>query len=292
MNNKIQSDEPPNKDRQQRERQPNSVAQNNCASSTDTSKATEQREKAPSSHIRWSLLFEFVLVIATCATVGVAYSQWKAMESQSKIMQEQLKTMSAQTSAAFQQVSAAKSSIKLANDALEDNRKSGIEQSERAEKTMRFAIENSRLEQRAWVGIRYIVDDNSNYANPFLNEGHKFGAKIGIHNTGKSIAKNVKVSVTTQLATENIPINKQKITNLKKLGVINPDSWIEIIPSSVETLTKSNIENVRNGRSIFYLTGRITYEDAFNRPHFTNICMQLIPNLTGFTACPFYNEAN
>ena len=47
MNDKIQSDEPANEEHRQSERKIDSMAQNNCASSTDTSKTTEQPEKTP-----------------------------------------------------------------------------------------------------------------------------------------------------------------------------------------------------------------------------------------------------
>lgn len=285
MDNKIKSNDPANENRQQSKRKSDSVAQNNCASGTRTSKTTEQSEKAPSPYIRWSLLFEFVLVIATCATVGVARSQWKAMEAQSKIMKEQLLAMSDQTKAAVQQV-------KIANDALEDSRKSGAEQTERAEKTLNATLENFRLEQRAWVGIRYIIDDGGGYG-PFLKEGQKFNIKIGINNTGKSLAKNVKVSLTAQrITTGNDPIKKQTSAKTINIGVIHPDSWTDLIPPSIGVVTASDIENIKNGRHTLYLTGKIIYEDAFKRTHETIFCKQLSPDLSGFAACPFYNNAD
>lgn len=186
MENKEKGNEPVNHEKHQLEAniQPGPETQN-CAKSTQESERTKQSEKATNSFIRWSLCFEALLVIATCATVGVAYFQWQAMKSQSDIMKGQLDTTYAQTKAAFQQVSAAKSSIKIANDALQDARGSSKEQSDRAErlakaneiiaqaskrsaeqskasleastKQAQAALDASReaasLDQRAWVGL-------------------------------------------------------------------------------------------------------------------------------------------
>lgn len=285
MNDKIQSDKPSNEEHQKTERDSDSMAQKNGTSRTDASKTTKQSEKTPSSYIRWSLLFEGVLVAATCATVGVAYSQWKVMERQTKIMSEQMVAMSDQTKTAIQQV-------KIANDAMEDNRKSGIEQTERAEKTLNATLENFRTEQRAWVGLKLIVNESMGFGEPFLQEGKKINAKIVVSNSGKSLARKVKISMTAQDVPAGIdPIKKQKTAISSNIGVMQPEFADYLAPPEY-IATKSVIENIKSGHHVMYLAGRITYEDTFNRPHFTNFCMQLRPDLNGFTACPFYNEAN
>lgn len=296
MKDKEKCNEPANKNRHQIERECNSMAQDNCTGSADTRKTGEQPEKEPSSYIRWSFRFQAVLMLATCATVGVAYFQWNTMKSQSDIMKEQLITMSAQTKAAFQQVSAAKSSLKIANDAMEDNRKSGIEQTKRAEKTLNATLENFRTEQRAWVGLKLITRGSLGIEGPFIQEGQKLDAKICILNSGKSLARKVKISMTAQDVPTGVdPIKKQRTSGFSNIGVMQPEFMDFLTPPTIPVegvATKSFIENITSGRKVIYLTGKITYEDTFQRPHFSTFCLQLRPDLSGFTACPFYNEAN
>ncbi|MBJ6752823.1 hypothetical protein [Geomonas anaerohicana] len=287
MANKLENSKPANEECQQSEYESHSVAQNDCSSSARTSEATEHRESTP-HYIRWSLLFDAVLVIATLATVCVAFSQWKVMESQTKIMKEQMAAMSDQTKAAVQQV-------KIANDALEDSRKSGTEQSARAEKTLNAALENFRLEQRAWVGIKFIMDRDMNFGGGmvYLKEGQKFESRIAISNSGKSLARNVKITMAARNMPKGIdPTLKGDNTRASYIGVMPPDFTDYVAVPNDILPTKLDIENITNGNQILYLTGSVTYDDAFSRTHFTNFCMQLRPDLMSFTACPFYNDAN
>lgn len=246
-------------------------------------------DNTPTSFIKWNLIFDALLVIATFTSVGIASCQWR-------VMKEQSDTMVAQTKAAFQQVSAAKSSLKIANDAMEDNRKSGIEQSERAEKALNATLENFRAEQRAWVGLKLITRGSLGIEGPFIQEGQKLDAKICILNSGKSLARKVKISMTAQDVPAGVdPIKKQRTSGFSNIGVMQPEFMDFLTPPTIPAegvATKSFIENITSGRKVIYLTGKITYEDTFQRPHFSTFCLQLRPDLSGFTACPFYNEAN
>jgi hypothetical protein len=192
MKNEKISDEPTDSIKSQPENNVQSCPDNqNRENCTHGSKTTEQHKNTPSPHIRWSLLFEFALVIATCATVGVAYSQWKVMERQSNIMREQLDAMAAQTSAAFQQVSAAKSSIKIADKTLKDAQESGKEQSARAEKTLDATIENFRLDQRAWINLKEVAfrGYTTNGKPVSIKAGHPVRIQLSYTNTGKTPAR-------------------------------------------------------------------------------------------------------
>lgn len=82
MKNKNESNEPA----KQGEKQPSSPKGDDRTKSTQESKARKQSENIPKgSFIRWTFCLEALLVMATCATVGVAYFQWQAMKKQTQL---------------------------------------------------------------------------------------------------------------------------------------------------------------------------------------------------------------
>ena len=158
-----------------------------------------------------------IIMIATTAYSIIALKQWKVMERQ--------------TDAAFQQLSTAKGNIKIANDALEDARKSGEEQSAKTErltranekiaqaskqsvdtarqvakKTMDATIENFHLEQRAWVGPIQLntVEYKDGTKKTCIKEGEQLVAEIKNVNSGKTPAFNLKTFVVAKTTKKGV----------------------------------------------------------------------------------------
>lgn len=297
MNDKIQGDKPPNKKCHEAERNSDSATHNNGTSGTNTGKDEEKAEKAPMSYVRWSLLFEAILVIATCATVGVARSQWKVMEVQSQIMKEQLIAMSDQTKAAYQQVSTAKSSIRIADKTLKDAQESGKEQSERAEKSLNAAIENFRLDQRAWVGIDNLAWDEYKDGDKTvcIKEGAPFKVGVHIKNTGKtpaSLSTTRAYVYPTERGKKPILQENSILSTLPTNSTLFPGGRLNIGVTKPIVYTKEQIELIKNGQYTLYLVGMIVYKDVFGKTHFTKFCNEVSTDLTRFEICTFDNEAN
>jgi hypothetical protein len=76
-------------------------------------------------------------------------------------------------------------------------------------------------------------------------------------------------------------------------GVMQPGMKFSLKPLPIEGLaSKADIDDLINGRYIVYLSGTITYEDVFEKPHETRFCLYLQPDLAAFSACSTNNEAN
>jgi hypothetical protein len=252
--------------------------------------------------------------IMAIATIAIAFStgvythyskkQWAAMDSQAKIMQGQLST---------------------AKVAFADAQKSGIEQSDRAErltkanekiaqaskqsvdtarqvaiKSLDTTIGNFHLEQRAWIGTTTysppMYSDGSK--SVYAKEGQELKVTITIANTGKTVARKVNHDVSMYLLSpgedyiskyeEGVQIsNPQHSTT-----VLQPGGTTNLETPLFTTVTKVNIDNIVSGKTILYIAGKITYDDIFNGQHSTKFCLRLKPDLTGFSHCSTYNEAD
>ena len=82
MKNKKESNEPAKQGEKQLSA-PNADDRINSARESETKKQPENTPKG--SFIRWTFCLEALLVMATCATVGVSYFQWEAMKKQTQL---------------------------------------------------------------------------------------------------------------------------------------------------------------------------------------------------------------
>lgn len=160
------------------------------------------------------------------------------------------------------------------------------------------SIDNFRLDQRAWVSVSEIspapyVEGN---IKVYMKDGQKFKGEVVIKNTGKTPAFKVRTLVTLhyQKAGEKIIIDKKKLAPLSTSNRIMHPGMIGFLQTSeLDGLpNKADIENVVNRKFFVYITTFITYEDVFKRPHFTEHCAVLMPDLGSFGLCKTNNNAN
>jgi hypothetical protein len=58
-------------------------------------------------------------------------------------------------------------------------------------------------------------------------------------------------------------------------------------------ITKKDIDNLKGGKSVLYVFGKIIYEDVFShKEHHTTFCQYMWPNLTTMVNCSKYNDAD
>jgi len=286
-------------------------ADQNCAEGTQGSKEIMQPEIKPKSITPWSLWFEFLLVIATCTTAGVAFFQWQAMKSQSDIMKGQL--------------TAAQDSIEIAKKTLEDASKSGEEQSVKAERltkanenisnaalqsaaamvetvaqskrSLNATIENNRLEQRAWISNKDIIPTEYTDGDKkvFLKEGQRFKVEVVQGNTGKTLARvlTTKTYVSVAKFGEKPALAENAIISTGPTPfVMFPGDAIGSGEMLTGVYSKEQIEAIKSGRYILYVYGMITYKDVFEHFHWTQYCAYLTSDLTSLSPCSFYNETD
>jgi hypothetical protein len=152
-----------------------------------------------------------------------------------------------------------------------------------------------RLDQRAWVGPVAVYGTQFSEGNnkTFVKEGEKAAVGVEIINSGKTIAKGFESCVTRKA----IPAGDKLDTSCpeggpRSVSVLLPGARLQAASPETGIATAKDVEELRNGSRMFYLFGRLTYEDAFGQPHFTTFCMYLTTDLSSFNSCPFYNDAN
>ena len=70
-----------------------------------------------------------------------------------------------------------------------------------------------------------------------------------------------------------------------------PYSLMPITQDS-DVLTKQAHADIKSGKSIFYILGKVLYLDVFNRSHSTKFCLYYNPPTSSFSNCPIYNDAD
>jgi hypothetical protein len=149
-------------------------------------------------------------------------------------------------------------------------------------------LEQSRLDQRAWVGpVEALMPKSAESPEPHLG--------VKIMNSGKTPARKLRSQISTQYlpaGAEFVPIYKD-VSMKPSISVIQPGMRINLLSlATLGIMTRQEMDGVRAGRNILYLYGLLTYEDIFGRPHWTKFCLYLQKDLTGFSVCDIYNDAN
>jgi hypothetical protein len=159
------------------------------------------------------------------------------------------------------------------------------------EDTVSNAIEISRNDQRAWVGI-------SGIQLPQTSPKKAFVIQIPYSNSGRSLALDVRTrSFATSSDGEISPeafIAAHKDEPFKEPVVVFPG-----IPSSNLSIAipadqaASIIPALRSGAKRLYVLGEIRYKDVFNRPHHTTFCGEYSPKIpNNLVSCKEYNTAD
>jgi len=241
-----------------------------------------QRWKQTAIHNKALVLTGTIVAFGTLFYVGVAIFQYCLMEKSANLASKQtdrmIGEMEKQTQAMQNAANTSKNAVKL------------------AERNIQTTQEQSRLDQRAWVGATEMNPPSFKDGDitVYIKEGEKntsFG--VNIVNSGKTPARKVK--------------NKQKITaypaNAKFIPFYPPINEREMSVSVIQPgmksilyfglfddpLTKEQINSFREGENILYIYGEITYEDVFGKKHRTTFCSYLDKTLSKTFQCQTYN---
>ena len=218
------------------------------------------------------------LVAASLASLGTAILQWRSSENQGVDTHNLAAAAGKQSDAASTMADAAGDQVDAANNfadsAEEINRKisdavgafqrmarSSEDSVRQAKNSFDYAVEQARLDQRAWVG-----DTGVNW-NKF-SETETPTATADIVNSGKTPALGVSMEMAVRMLPANVPFepsydeplgvgSKVAIQPQQKVTISNP-------PDSKFLFTKERMEVIRNGTFRLYVYGRVEYRDVFN----------------------------
>jgi len=170
-----------------------------------------------------------------------------------------------------------------------------------SQKALDASIESSRLDQRAWIGVTEAVPPATmdEFHKPtFIKEGFPVFLGVVITNSGKSPARKAVSLINTILlpkTTEFSPYygTPEFAKNVKPgIDVIFPGMRMTQTPTPRAPLNAAEVQIIKSGESIFYMYGKIGYEDVFGKPHWTTFCMFLARTGDRFYSCHTYNDAD
>ena len=156
------------------------------------------------------------------------------------------------------------------------------------------AINQSQLDQRAWVGIigtsppKFKEGERFLYAVP----GRWINLAVVVTNSGKSPAKILQ----SDIAINHYPVSGKftpqfKGRSMHSIAVIQP-SMQNTMNSLPVSFNDTTWKGVLADTERLYFYGRIRYEDIFRHQHTTTFCMFLQPTLDSFAGCDTYSDAD
>ena len=149
---------------------------------------------------------------------------------------------------------------------------------------------STRLDQRAWVGIVGI-----DATPPSLNQ--PFAVTVQAKNTGKTPAKKVRSSVYFQ------DLNAGEMPDFSRDGFSYPSGArsVTLVPPNApyvtrtdifDAITQAQLDDWKSRKKIFWVAGKIFYEDIFDCKHWTTFCFYLHPSLQGYSSHEEHNDAD
>jgi hypothetical protein len=162
------------------------------------------------------------------------------------------------------------------------------------------ALKQSRLEQRAWIGVTAtIIPLKNKQANPLQPLvplepliDSAFSLRFIFKNTGRTPAVNMRPVVedaSMRSQPDQIPEPNFTLKNgmLGHPQILVPEaSFVSDLPS---TMDRKAFEEIITLRRRVFVFGRVEYDDVFSGHHWYNFCMYLTPG-GSFANCPFHNE--
>ena len=152
----------------------------------------------------------------------------------------------------------------------------------------------SHLEQRAWVAAAINKDT-------VIEAGKPFTGTIGVRNTGRTFAKDVRVFARSDGFSKNSPkpdfdaIDDRGLAQETRGTLLSPEMDLPVYIGNKETgekLTQDVIDLMKSGDLPFYVHGKLRYTDVFGCDHWTTFCTKLITGTLTFGSCEDHNDTD
>jgi hypothetical protein len=160
-----------------------------------------------------------------------------------------------------------------------------------AEKSLDTAIEQSRLDERGWLGVADL--------KLTLNKTERI--KVGI--TALALGKSPAVGVTTRVAL--VPFPASHILRQRDIffdypkrnsGTMMPSAFFPIYENAANLTAedeKKLVDAVLQKAAVLYFWGEINYKDVFNGPHWTHFCYAIVSaKAEDSHPCGIYNDSD
>jgi hypothetical protein len=160
-----------------------------------------------------------------------------------------------------------------------------------AQKSLDAAIEQNRLDQRAWVGDVRVSSFE-------LKAGETPTLFIIVRNSGKTPALDFTDTITTSIVNRgqvpSIPQGQPQVPRIMDNLQPNAEMWLPVLPvPPLLNITEEQIRRFHNAESVIYILGKLSYKDVFRQNHITTFCMYIDRDLKTIQTCHDYKgEAN
>ena len=152
-----------------------------------------------------------------------------------------------------------------------------------AQAALQATIDNNRLDQRAWVSISHVIKPYT------LEAGIKSMLGVTLTNSGNTPAKRLTSRTISASRPSNQEFSPYYPPKEYEAPIILPPGGKVDAVEQVE-MPQNEIDDIRNGRSILYFFGKVSYDDVFGRGYCYTYCSYLDRNLINLRHCWIYND--
>ncbi|MBV9574477.1 MAG: hypothetical protein JOY93_10515 [Acidobacteriales bacterium] len=181
-------------------------------------------------------------------------------------------------------------------EAINGRMQDAVDQLESAANNAKAAIKATRdamrLDQRAWVGI----EGHLPVENLRLGGHPRLGVKIV--NSGKTPALHFIELIGANEQYTGAPFVADYSRHVPtaprlSMSVIQPNSGLDAytLPFN-DAFTQAMIDDLKVGRVMLRVYGKLSYEDVFHKRHHTTFCMFVNADLVNLAPCDTYNYAD
>jgi hypothetical protein len=167
-----------------------------------------------------------------------------------------------------------------AADAAQRGAAASEAQAEATKESIQSTVQSFRLDQRAWVGQ---MDSSASEAE----EGKPITFRVVIGNSGKTPALNVRMAISSAHAPKAVKFiprySGPNTAALQGTGAMQPGAK-GLLEQTTGPLV--DVSKYQRGEYLYYVFGRIDYEDVFGRPHWTTWCLYVGGEHTGNMRSP------
>ncbi len=242
----------------------------------------------------WMIWLTAAIAFSGICGVAVGFMQWHEIRAGStdthtlaEAAKKQANKMETMSSAANKIRQAAEDMV-AQDKRIADKAKDALDASNKQSRAaLDASIATSRLDQRAWIGM---VRVDVVPALPFKADTETTIYTV-IGNTGRSPCIRTKMVLHWNLLNPNEPLKAPVQTTPTAISVLFPNSSVVLVTNKV-TFPQPMLTAISQGVKVFKIWGEITYDDIFERPHWTHFCTVMRADLNGLDACVEYNQTD
>jgi len=250
--------------------QHNSVDESAYADKIDpVTKTTDSHTAHDQSEPRKSMTgFEIAQVLQGVIAALLAGLGLLILSKQNTILNRQTEVMAKQTEIMGRQTTLMREASKQTDEQSKRSLEISVFQSKAA---LDQSIEASRIDQRAWLGVKHMKMITLEMEKPVTVEAV-------VVNTGKTFALDSRFLVTVAvhagppLDVDRAAASPERLAKQfpERPYVVFPG--VEVTARATRSVTGETIARIKDGMVTVYFFGELSYTDIFQRPHRTEFC--------------------